>query len=207
MTAIKWMRAEPGGSIWLCRCDCGKECEAPGGFLRMGRRKSCGCKTRGILSKLKRVNFQCSAYGCIRSATSKQLCDMHYRRLTKHGSLEKPSKKGPYSVLQRLERGSVMSISGCIEWVRGLTVDGYGQLKIDGHMVHAHRASWMQHRGQIPKGIFVCHRCDNPRCINVEHLFLGTALDNTRDCIQKGRRNNPKGARHWNWGGGKRASE
>jgi hypothetical protein len=49
----------------------------------------------------------------------------------------------------------------------------------------AHRASWMIHKGPIPKGMFVCHTCDNKRCSNPDHLFLGTCKDNNLDAIKK----------------------
>jgi hypothetical protein len=53
--------------------------------------------------------------------------------------------------------------------------------------VLAHRASWEMANGPIKNGLFVCHRCDNPRCVNVEHLFLGDCAANNGDCASKGR--------------------
>jgi hypothetical protein len=53
----------------------------------------------------------------------------------------------------------------------------------------------MKHRGAIPKELYVCHKCDNPRCINLDHLFLGTQYDNVHDAMDKGRLNN-KGSRN-----------
>jgi hypothetical protein len=55
------------------------------------------------------------------------------------------------------------------------------------HRTTAHRASWILACGQIPAGIDVLHRCDNPSCVNVDHLFLGTPKENTRDMMAKGR--------------------
>ncbi len=49
------------------------------------------------------------------------------------------------------------------------------------------RVSWEMHNGPIPKGLFICHRCDNPPCVRPDHLFLGTARDNQQDMRQKGR--------------------
>jgi hypothetical protein len=67
---------------------------------------------------------------------------------------------------------------------------GYGYVRrtaIASHMLKAHRYSWMLLKGQIPEGLCVLHRCDNPPCVNPEHLFLGTIQDNNQDKVQKGR--------------------
>lgn len=56
----------------------------------------------------------------------------------------------------------------------------------------AARFSWLLHRGAIPKGLFVCHKCDNPMCSNPKHLFLGTPKDNVQDALKKGRKFGPK---------------
>lgn len=96
----------------------------------------------------------------------------------------------------RLKRISQVDENDCWIWlgpVSGHAKKPYGQLWIgsrqtnDARKVQAHRYSFEIFRGPIPAGILVCHRCDNHRCINPEHLFLGTSKDNTQDAIQKGR--------------------
>lgn len=68
--------------------------------------------------------------------------------------------------------------------------NGYGSLKLGqrgSRQVAAHRIAWVLAHGEIPKGLFVLHRCDQPRCVSVDHLFLGTAKDNSEDMTRKGR--------------------
>lgn len=68
------------------------------------------------------------------------------------------------------------------------TEDGYGQFKYKGQYWLAHRYSYVLHKGPIPLGTIIRHTCDNPACINPEHLLAGTQQDNINDCIARGRR-------------------
>jgi hypothetical protein len=88
----------------------------------------------------------------------------------------------------------------CIIWIGVTDSDGYGLVTIArGCQFRAHRLAWELQNGPIPPGIFVCHKCDVPPCINLAHLFLGSAEDNNRDKIRKGRTGNlPVGERHPN---------
>lgn len=85
----------------------------------------------------------------------------------------------------------------CWPWRGSLNVDGYGSFKINGTKHNAHRAAYFFAHGEMPDRKFdVCHSCDNPSCVNINHLFLGTRLDNVGDMDRKGRRASTKGELH-----------
>lgn len=78
--------------------------------------------------------------------------------------------------------------SGCWLWDSAYVDHRYGVMWLEGGNKYAHRISFMLHNGDIPAGMHVCHKCDNPACVNPDHLFLGNAKDNTQDCIRKKRK-------------------
>jgi hypothetical protein len=81
----------------------------------------------------------------------------------------------------------------CWEWDGYIYPNGYGSHKVQGVTTYAHRYSWVIHFGPIPENMCVCHKCDNRKCVNPSHLFLGTHQDNMRDMDEKDRRTLPKG--------------
>lgn len=82
--------------------------------------------------------------------------------------------------------------AGCWLWTGTANERGYGRVYSGGRMWVAHRLSWTQANGPIPSGMFVCHKCDTPACVNPDHLFLGSPRDNVLDMVAKGRHRESK---------------
>jgi hypothetical protein len=124
----------------------------------------------------------CSVDGCGKPFLARGLCSKHYQRQRlMHGATF------VHDAGERLAMKSTIRANGCIEWTGSVDKDGYGRTAVKARKVYVHRLAWELANGPIPDGLLVCHRCDNPTCINVAHLFLGTPRDNTRDAMQKGR--------------------
>lgn len=86
--------------------------------------------------------------------------------------------------------------SGCWIWLGSFNRWGYGTGLHKSE--YAHKRSWREYNGPVPAGLWVLHRCDNPACVNPDHLFLGTGKDNVRDKVSKGRaRGAGRGEAHW----------
>lgn len=89
---------------------------------------------------------------------------------------------------ERLDWGSRKDgQSGCLEWQGRVNADGYVVVHALGRVWYGHRLRWMLKNGAIPEGHYVCHHCDNRKCLEETHLFLGTVADNLGDMFTKGR--------------------
>lgn len=86
----------------------------------------------------------------------------------------------------------------CVIWEGAKLKGGYGVTTYEGRTQTAHRVAYKRVHGEIPVGMVIMHSCDNPACVNPEHLSLGTQSQNRKDCINKGRANVPSGAGHYN---------
>ena len=92
------------------------------------------------------------------------------------------------NVRKRLENHSqVNEKSECIEWTGSTSPEGYGYIKVTDRTKYAHRIAYEIHKGPIPKHCVVMHVCDNPRCINPDHLVAGSIADNVADKVATGR--------------------
>lgn len=151
-------------------------------------------KIRPIRQKL------CKVEGCNRENDEAGLCTMHYIRWNRYGDVgatetSKPNLKSsePERVKKWLSSRYKIMPNGCWEWT-GRTNFGYGMMKLDNKEISASRVTAFLYHGLIfGSGIHALHRCDNPPCINPDHIFLGTNLDNIKDRIAKGRSNPCKG--------------
>jgi hypothetical protein len=131
---------------------------------------------------------KCEVVACEKPVHAMDMCRVHYQRVFRTGSINGSGRTLP--VIEKFwARVDKSPGDGCWIWRPGPN-GKYG--KIDrgvraGGQIMVHRFSYELHHGQIPDGTLVCHRCDTPKCVNPDHLFLGTHKDNTNDMDAKGR--------------------
>lgn len=128
----------------------------------------------------------CNIDGCHKPIRNKTLglCDNHRKLLQRKGTTDGmriPSE-------ERFSDSYVTEpMSGCWIWLGTITAHGYGEFWGGGIRVKAHRYSYKLHNGGIPDGAHILHKCDTPCCVNPDHLFAGTNLENIADKVAKGR--------------------
>lgn len=129
----------------------------------------------------------CSIPGCESQYFCKSYCKNHYARFYKNGDPYKrksSSRKIDYKVTE----------TGCFECTsHAVNSTGYFFIRNNGKTYQLHRFIYKEMFGEIPKGLVVRHKCDNRKCINPEHLELGTLADNNRDRVERGRSGDVKG--------------
>lgn len=101
------------------------------------------------------------------------------------------AQREAFSILanrQHLLLNHLQQDGDCMNWDGSTNKSGYGSIRVGATSVLAHRAAYFIHYGEIPDGMCVCHSCDNPKCCNPNHLFLGSHAENMKDMQGKGRR-------------------
>lgn len=148
------------------------------------------------LVNLKPKNHLCSISGCNKTHEAKGYCPMHYDRLRRLGDarfVTPTEMTAKQKILSNIKKNT----NCCWEWTGALEKFGYAQLSFKGRIIKAHRLSYIAFIGEIPKGLLICHKCDNPSCVNPDHLFLGSHKDNYDDMVNKNRDNFPKADFHY----------
>jgi hypothetical protein len=143
----------------------------------------------------------CCIKGCDLPSLALGLCNKHWRRTKAYGSPAVTQRHSGMFIGKtpevRFKMQYKVAESGCWEWISGKDADGYGLFSglVDGTPYkRAHRWSWAFHNKEvIQKWGNICHKCDNPSCVNPDHLWLGTAMENQQDKHRKGRANTPFG--------------
>lgn len=139
----------------------------------------------------------CCISGCDEVVSgARGMCSRHYARWRRNGHPRLTNGRGCIDPAERLALQSKRSKNGCLEWTGSISKRGYGQTMWRYKFFSAHRLAWTLSNGDIPDGMWVLHKCDNPKCIEVSHLFLGSPSDNRRDCLDKGRGNLKSGEDH-----------
>lgn len=131
----------------------------------------------------------CVILGCESKQAGRGWCHKHYKRWQSHGDPEIITHPRIHTMNLKDRILDTIKIDGdCWIWQGSISKgNGRPRIKYKCKTITAYRASYIAFKGDIPSGIFVCHHCDNPLCVNPEHLFLGTAVDNMSDCKNKGR--------------------
>jgi RNA polymerase subunit RPABC4/transcription elongation factor Spt4 len=131
------------------------------------------------------------------------ICKICPATCPRHSSREFYAWRGTIYVMQDTaskikQRIRINKTTGCHEWQKGLDGNGYGKMYVEGRTRAAHRVSYEVFTGPIPQGSMVLHSCDNRKCVNPQHLWLGNAADNMRDKAEKGRGVWDQGTDIWN---------
>jgi hypothetical protein len=133
----------------------------------------------------------CSVDECTGKIYALGYCRLHYGRFNRTGSTDDPARTPEQRFEAKVDRSG-----DCHLWIGSKNSDGYGNFYLDDKLEKAHRYAYRLANGDFDESLFVCHACDNPSCVNPDHLFLGDQTRNMQDMISKGRQNSTAGSKN-----------
>lgn len=147
----------------------------------------------GLIQPLPPKPSKCSVKGCDEKHKGRGFCNKHYQRFQMFGSPNLPDKS---PIVRLMKMVKINKKTGCWEFT-GSKAKGYSRILINGKLIPAHRFTYeFYKKKKIPNHLFACHDCDNKSCVNPNHIFIGTQVDNLKDAISKNRMQN--GESRWN---------
>ena len=195
-----------------CRCECGNIIEVNKYKFESGHTRSCGClKGKPIINLvghkygiLTVISYEGKDKKYSNITLWKCLCECGNKIIARQSNLRNGHTKScgcsrgfDYKYDERAKKRLMKKIkinhdTGCWEWQAATARHGYGATIYKGKLIPAHRLFYLLYKGKIENGLYVCHSCDNPCCVNPEHLWLGTQKDNMKDMVKKGRSHQKK---------------
>ena len=134
------------------------------------------------------ANRTCSAPECERPVEKREWCNRHYRMKLRSGEIKVQRAPRGLTLAEHLQHiGWDVTDTNCWEWRGAKSPAGYGVLRHAGPTVSATRSVWSLANGPVPDGMVVRHKCDNPPCVNPDHLEIGTPAQNSRDMVERNR--------------------
>lgn len=130
--------------------------------------------------------MNCTIDNCAKPTVARGMCHKHYKRWQTNGHPGLNTGKGCTDPVERFKFLTKRMPNGCLEWQGPIAPNGYGQTKWNRAYFSAHKFSWTLHRGNVQDGMLVLHKCDNKRCVDPEHLYIGTGQQNSADAIARG---------------------
>lgn len=144
-------------------------------------------RSSGAIPITKNRGGPCEVEGCNKTASAKGWCFMHYARWYRHGdplSFKNIWRDDETRFWSKVDKRGT---EGCWVWNAALDGGGYGHFRIGGKSFRAHVMTLEASTGGHPSGMFACHHCDNPKCVNPAHLYWGTHQENMDDAVERKR--------------------